>query len=186
MEKTLTNPLHSTATSEWYTPLDLIHRARYTMGHIDLDPASCTAANELVKADNYYTAEINGLNQTWYGSVFLNPPGSCDLSVCMNKKKCSCKLPYHFMEKLLEEYYEGAVDRAIYIGFNLSQLKYLEDLYFDIDDIRVVIPRKRTKYIGNGNSPTHDGFIMLLSNELTTRTRFDECFSTLGQTWQTV
>ena len=59
---------------EWYTPPDIIESARQTMGSIDLDPASCEKANEIVKAKKFYTKEDNGLDKTWAGNIFMNPP----------------------------------------------------------------------------------------------------------------
>jgi hypothetical protein len=61
-------------TSEWYTPKQYIEAARRTMGTIDLDPASSTLANKTVKARYYYKS--NGLEQMWFGNVWLNPPYS--------------------------------------------------------------------------------------------------------------
>ena len=46
------------------------------MGQIDVDPASCAMANEIVKAGKYYTIDDNGLAQDWFGRVWLNPPYS--------------------------------------------------------------------------------------------------------------
>ena len=63
-----------TGNQENYTPEYIIEAARSVMGSIDLDPASCEVAQEIVGADEYYTAEDNGLEQDWYGNVFLNPP----------------------------------------------------------------------------------------------------------------
>ena len=72
------------------------------MGSIDLDPASCAAANEVVKASLWYDEEQNGLVQPWFGNVWLNPPFSNPL----------CRL---FMEKLPEEYYAGRITQAVAI-----------------------------------------------------------------------
>ena len=41
---------------------------------IDLDPASCEMAQEVVKAKTYCTEQDDGLSMSWSGCVFLNPP----------------------------------------------------------------------------------------------------------------
>ena len=57
-------------TDEWYTPswifdaLDVV---------FDLDPC-CPHPNEWVPAKHYLTKDDNGLEENWYGSVWLNPP----------------------------------------------------------------------------------------------------------------
>lgn len=66
--------LHSSQSNEWYTPRWVIEIAEGWMGPIDLDPASSAAANTMVQAANYYTAADNGLQQPWFGNVWLNPP----------------------------------------------------------------------------------------------------------------
>ena len=184
----MSNILHSNATAEWYSPQYIVEASRHIMGGITLDPASCTEANEIVKADFIWTKEHSGLANTWTGNVFLNPPSRCDgLLSC--EKRCTCKLPRKFMHRMFEMYYEGPVMNAIYIGFNIGQLKYLEDEHFHSDDVRFVIPRKRIKFWQPGvekNNPTQDNFILLLSRDLKVRTRFDDVFGTHGQVWQSV
>jgi len=64
------------ANDECYTPSRYIRLARQVMGGIDLDPASCEAANDVVKAARYYSQAQDGLQQPWPGRIFLNPPYS--------------------------------------------------------------------------------------------------------------
>ena len=67
--------LTSSTTNEWYTPPEILDAVRDVIGDIELDPASCTAANEFVRAERIYTVEDNGLAQFWGArSLFLNSP----------------------------------------------------------------------------------------------------------------
>jgi hypothetical protein len=179
----MSNPLHSNATAEWYTPDYIIDAVRATLGEITLDPCSNEEANKVVGATFHYTADDDGLSKTWVGKVFVNPPSKCDSC----EKRCTCKLPRRFMHRMFESYYEGCVTHAVYLGFNLGQLKYLDDMYFDRDDVRFCIPRKRIKFWQPGNeknNPTQDNFVLLLSSCLGVRTRFDEAFSEIGSMYQ--
>ena len=65
---------HNSGENEWYTPPDILEKARAAMGSIDCDPASSKAANEHVKAELYFSEDENGLEQEWHGNVWMNPP----------------------------------------------------------------------------------------------------------------
>lgn len=66
--------LTSSEMSEWYTPPKFIEAARSVMGNIDLDPASCWAANQWIEANQFYNKEDGGLVKQWHGNIFSNPP----------------------------------------------------------------------------------------------------------------
>ena len=72
------NGAHVAANSgnnEWYTPPDILEHARAVLGGLDLDPASSEVANQHVRASRYFTAEDDGLSQTWpVGRIWMNPP----------------------------------------------------------------------------------------------------------------
>ncbi len=79
-----------TGDQENYTPREIIIDVKKVLGKIDLDPASCLLAQEIIQAENFFTEENDGLNKKWYGNVFLNPPYQQPM---MNQ----------FIDKLIEE-----------------------------------------------------------------------------------
>lgn len=85
--------------NEWYTPTRYIEAVHQVLGRIDLDPASCEAANRTIKAKTIYTTADDGLEQSWSGRVFLNPPYG--------------RLAGGFAARLADEYAAGNVVAAI-------------------------------------------------------------------------
>jgi hypothetical protein len=60
---------------EYYSPRELVETARAMYGGIiDLDPASCRVANDVVKATHFFSSRENGLAQQWHGRIWINPP----------------------------------------------------------------------------------------------------------------
>jgi phage N-6-adenine-methyltransferase len=92
---------------EWYTPLEYIYAIEEVMGHIDLDPASCKLANDIVGADYYYTKDDDGLTKDWFGRVFLNPPYNMPLIE-------------QFTGKAIQEYQAGRIESAIVLVNNAT------------------------------------------------------------------
>lgn len=95
-------------SSEWYTPAAYIEAARSAMGGIDLDPASCSLANEVVRAARFFDRAANGLQQPWHGRVWLNPPYSDYMGQAAS-----------WAAKLLAEHQAGRASQAIML-VNLS------------------------------------------------------------------
>lgn len=81
----------SSATPEHYTPRHIIDLARTVLHRIDLDPASCNEANQIVGATRWYgldhpdPARRNGLAHSWYDRVWLNPPYGDEIGNWMNR-----------------------------------------------------------------------------------------------------
>lgn len=106
-----TTTVKTSHSNEWYTPARYVEAAREVMGGIDLDPASCEQANQVVGATQYYTKEENGLMQSWHGRVFCNPPyGRTTI------KGQVMSLQKAFAEKLRREYGLGTVEQAVLLS----------------------------------------------------------------------
>ena len=155
---------------EHYTPGEFVEAARYVLGRIDLDPASCELANRTVRADRFYSAEENGLIRSWRGNVFVNPPGDK-----------TGRLVQSFWKRAYQHAKYGAV---IWVGFSLSQLQTLQRCGCEVPTaFPHVIVRKRIKWIAperENNHPTHGNYFCLLGGDVVMRTRFKERFGEFG------
>lgn len=119
----------TSGNQEYFTPPYVIEAARATMGGIDLDPASCAKANEIVRADKFFTKEDNGLSHQWAGNVWMNHPFGDEEKACKSKcKKKRCKIrgfcitediPGNsaWVSKLVRSYEVGGVTQACCIVF---------------------------------------------------------------------
>jgi phage N-6-adenine-methyltransferase len=94
-----------TGDEESYTPSEYIESARLVMGSIDLDPASNEMAQQIVKADKYFTSETDGLKQEWKGNVWLNPPYT---ALVINR----------FIDKIINGYQAGDISQAVILTNN--------------------------------------------------------------------
>ena len=120
---------YNSGNNEWYTPSEYIESARAVMGSIDLDPASSDIANETVRAEIFYTSEINGLSHSWSGNVWLNPPYSSELIVS-------------FVDKLIGELEN--VKQAIVLVNNATETEWFNKLISKASC--VCFPRSRVKF----------------------------------------
>jgi phage N-6-adenine-methyltransferase len=140
-----------TGENEWYTPQHIIERARAVMGAIDLDPASNPEANETIRADTYYTAEDDGLEQEWHGRIWLNPPYSRDL------------MP-RFVRKLIEEHKAGRTAEAILVSHNNTETDWFQSL--SVASTAVCFPDTRIKFYRGENvaAPVNGQVFFYLGN----------------------
>lgn len=122
---------HNSGNNEWYTPKEYIEAARQVMGWIDLDPATSETANTVVRADEFYTAQDDGLAQEWTGKVWMNPPYSSDLIG-------------RFAEKLCSHYEAGDVTEAIVLINNATETGWFQRMAQTA--MCVCFPRTRVKF----------------------------------------
>lgn len=103
----------ATGENEWYTPKNLIEKARKTMGSIDVDPASSEAANQIIQAKAFYDLQSDGLIQKWNGNVWMNPPYSQPLINQFSKTIC-------------EKYLDNEIEQACILVNNATETEWLQ------------------------------------------------------------
>ncbi len=198
---------HSSESPEHYTPGDIVERARFALGGIDLDPASCAEAQSWIKAGAYYSSENgeDGWMKPWVGRVFLNPPGGMsDDQQRPVRPKCretgSCGLPpghthsdveasqKKWWFKLAFEYAAGRTTAAVFVCFSVELLQNTQvdtppGLSIPLDHM-ICFPSRRIAYVrpggGVGAQPPHASCVVGLGNEAF-RARFREAFASLGR-----
>lgn len=156
--------------NEWYTPEKYIEAARKLMGGIDLDPASCAFANETVKAANYYDITQNGLDKSWTGRVWLNPPYGYTDGVSNQALWSSC---------LIRQYDKGngPTTEAVLLVNAAVDTNWFHDL---LADCPVCLTRGRVNFttpdLGTSGSTHGSAFVYFGPNP----ERFVEIFSEFG------
>lgn len=113
---------------EYYTPHNIVDAAREVMGGIDLDPASSYVANKSIKAAKYF--HYHGLDQHWYGNVWMNHPFS----------RKENKL---WIAKLVEDYSQGWIRQACCITYASTSEQWFRPLL----DFPQCYLYKRTNYV---------------------------------------
>jgi ParB family chromosome partitioning protein len=177
---------HSSASSRWFTPPEILDAARAVLGPIELDPASEPAANEVVQASRYLTVNDNGLIHPWGNpeSIWLNPPGG---------KKCNESLPALFWYRLMTRYASRAFGHAIVMAFSMEQLAITQGLHYEgyrslaarsMLDFPFCVPRARIRFVspdGGKRSPTHANAIVYVPCRIDRTDCFVAAFEQFGK-----
>lgn len=169
--------LHSSKSDNWFTPSNIVEAARACMGSIDLDPASCEEANQIVQADVYFDIATDGFSaKAWFGNIFLNPPGGKAPLGNIYRTRSSAVA---WWRKLIEEYRRSHVKQAIFVGFSLEILQASQGNVFWPSPLEypICVPEQRIRF-SNAPSPTHGNVIVGLGIN---PEDFKACFSPIGQ-----
>ncbi len=159
---------HNSGDNEWYTPEFIIGKARAVMGSIDLDPASTKKANEIVQASLIYTEDDDGLEQTWAGNVWMNPPYAKEW---INK----------FCEKLCAEFIEGDVTQAIVLVNNGTETKWGQAIQIAASAFCLPAGRIQFWHPSKEAQPLQGQMILYLGVQ---KQRFVAEFEALGRVWR--
>jgi len=111
---------YSSESNEWYTPPQYVYAAREVMGGIDLDPASCSKAQEWIRADRFFTEAGDGLALPWEGRVWLNPP----YGTVAGESQAGL-----FCRKAIKEHEEGRAKAVIVLVNSVHSQQWQAPLY---------------------------------------------------------
>lgn len=200
------NAQHSHITNEHYTVTEVVEAYCQVAGYINLDPFSCSEANQVVKAQTFYSLELglNGFIEPWNGNIFCNPPGSfVNKETFLPSKRGASSMALSF-DKAEEEYLSGRAKQVLFVAFSLELITKRPNVFKYplcfvnrdglVKNSHIITGGGRLKYM-NANmqvqsSPTHGTFFiyMPLRNEesshtdIPTLTNFLDVFSQFGTT----
>jgi len=90
----------SSATPEWYTPDHIVESVlKAFAGYIDLDPCTNSKIAPNIPARTLFDKTDDGIKQSWFGKVFVNPPYGREIK--------------QWVTKCCEEYANGLVSEII-------------------------------------------------------------------------
>lgn len=157
--------LRTSVSQQWFSPPEIVAAARSAMGGIDLDPASCAEANQIVQATKYYTEDEDGLTQPWAGRVWLNPPYSYLVQL--------------FVERFAK-FYPGPITQAcLLLGTHHETTRWFERHLGSLDII-ICKPPYRLCFSGSKKQPAHGSMIVGVGVD---PEAFELAFAPFGRSW---
>lgn len=192
MSKTAREVKHSTGDQEWYTPKWFAEDSRKVLGSIDLDPASCVAAQRTILATRCITKDEDALVTPWAltdkpVSVFCNPPGGRFESKNEHGDKMPGSLPAHFWYRLQDLRADGLLRHALWVLFSLEPLQVTQNLPDGcppIADFAVCFFNRRVEYqhLQRGfNQPPHASAVAYIPGTENQLLRFIDVFEKHGR-----
>jgi hypothetical protein len=161
--KTFNSNLHfSSISAEWYTPQKIIEPTVRLLGQIDLDPCSNSRFHPNIPALKHYVQDDDGLNQTWYGRLYLNPPYGRGI--------------INWIEKLVYHYDTGDLTQAVSLLPARTDTQWFSLLK---PYVRCFI-RGRLRFSQKGAAPFPSVVVYLGAHNI----RFKECFEHLGDLYR--
>lgn len=152
MDSVSIQTLMSSVSEEYETPLDFYNKLSQRYGPFDLDPAA-TAAN--AKAPKFYTKVDDGLAQSWFGSVYVNPPYGRDIS--------------RWIQKAITEVYSvGSCDRVVMLLPARTDTKWFHELVWDNAD-KILFVKGRLNFVGASSSAPFPSIVAVFQGRLPTR-----------------
>jgi phage N-6-adenine-methyltransferase len=121
------------STDDWATPPEFVAKLEAEFGKFDLDPCATDAT---AKADQYFTREEDGLQQPWFGSVFVNPPYSH---------------PEPWIVKAIREVGEGRATRVLLLLPNATDTEWFHGHVLRCCKVRFL--RGRIAFLGPEGRP---------------------------------
>lgn len=123
---------------EYFSPTEILDAARVVLGGIDLDPASCSSANEIVRARSFLTHEDNAMHEAlhWHAmSLWLNFPFGRKEDACAagcEKNHVHHAYPFHgnqaWVSKLIRQFNMGHFNEACCLCYASTSEKWFKPL----------------------------------------------------------
>lgn len=157
--------VNNSGNNEWYTPPNFIEAARAAMGGIDVDPASSAVANRIVRAEQFYTTDDDGLRQSWEGRVWMNPPYEQPLIA-------------QFAKAVAAKHEAGEVEQACVLVNNATETAWFQRMLNVAS--AVCFPRGRVRFLdpqGNPGAPLQGQAVIYMGSS---RDRFTIAFEKEG------